>query len=180
MTSEQELINYCKKFDARAQKLLYEMYAPKMRGITSRYCKDKSEVSDILQDGFLKIFTKIDQYNGVGSFEGWMKTIIINTALEYYRKQQNNKLVVVEDYSKYENIEAEDDSFLDTVKLDLLLQTIQNLPIEYRSVFNMFYIDDYSHKEIAQLLEIDESLSRKRLQRAKNMLKEKLMTQIKL
>lgn len=173
MNHEREMISNCKKFDPRAQKRLYDRYSPVLRGVCSRYCRDAEEVKDILQEGFLKIFTKIDQYSGEGNFEGWMKTIVINTALEFYRKNTRQHIVHVEDMAIFEDSLTEDLSFMESMEVEVIMKGIQALQEEYRVVFNMFFLDDYSHKEIATLLCIDESASRKRLQRAKMMLKEK-------
>lgn len=174
MNLEKELIFHCKKFDPRAQKRVYEKYAPMLRGVCARYCSDYEETKDILQESFLKIFTKIEQYSGEGSFEGWMKTIVVNTALEFYRKDKKKNVVYVEEITNYELVATEDMEFLESVQVDTLLETLKGLQDEYKMVFNMFYIDDYSHKEIAVMLNIDEAASRKRLQRAKQMLKEKM------
>lgn len=173
MDFERELVIGCQKFDQRSQKRVYEKYASLMRGICYRYCKDQDEVQDIMQEGFLKIFIKINQYTGNGSFEGWMKRVMVNTAIEYYRNKKKSITVSMEDLSILDAKEVEDDSFMELVETEILLNAIQTVQQEYRLVLNMYYIDDFSHKEIAQQLAIDEATSRKRLQRAKLMVKEK-------
>lgn len=168
MTTE-ELINNCKNNDRKAQASLYQFYAPKLFGICLKYSRNKVEAEDNLQDGFIKIFSKIDQYQHKGSFEGWMKRLMINLCLEKYRK--NKDLYLVSDEIK-DTVEVEVDE--EDIKLDVLLTIIQTLPDRYRLVFNLYVLDGYSHKEIARMIHISEGTSKSNLSRARALLKVKL------
>jgi RNA polymerase sigma-70 factor (ECF subfamily) len=165
---EKRLINDCLLGDRIAQKKLYEQYSGKMMGVCLRYCKDKETAKDLLHDGFLKIYTHLDSFEGKGSFEGWMRRIMINTALEYLRKQND------EGYST--NIEEAftltngDYGILEKMQAEELIRLIQKLPDSYRMAFNLFVIEGYSHKEISKILNITESSSRVYVTRAKQYL----------
>ncbi len=169
---ERQLITECKKGDRKAQKQLYETYAGKMMGVCLRYCKDRETAKDLLHDGFLKVFSHIDDFECKGSFEGWIRRIMINTALEFLRKQAD------EGYSQ--NIEEAftltngDYGVLEKMQAEELVAVIQRLPDTYRSVFNLFVVEGFSHKEIAQAMHITESSSRVYLTRAKQLLQEML------
>jgi RNA polymerase sigma-70 factor (ECF subfamily) len=140
-----------------------------MFGLCLKYSRNKQEAEDNLQDAFITIFDKIDQFRFQGSFEGWMKRIVINTTLQTYR--QKNVLNLVED-NLPEEVEVEVDD--NTISLDYLLKIIQELPERYRMVFNLYVLDGYSHKEIADLLGIVEGTSKSNLSRARLILKEKI------
>jgi len=138
--------------------------------ICLRYSPNKTEAEDNLQDAFLTIFKKIEQYKGKGSFEGWIKRITVNTVLQKYRKQ---RVYNIEDEAQ---IEQEDDVTVETetIPLDFLLKIIQELPDRYRLVFTMYVMDDYSHKEIAKMLGISDGTSKSNLARARGILKTKI------
>ena len=144
------------------------MYSGKLFAICLKYSRSYAEAQDNLQDGFLIIFDKIVQFKNTGSLEGWLKRLIINHVLQQYRKTPFLELVndVVDDTE----IELDDDA----VNLDFLLKIIQELPDRYRLVFNLYVIDDYSHKEIAEMLGINIGTSKSNLSRAKVILKEKI------
>ena len=165
-----ELILRCKKQDVKAQGALYKRYSGILFSICLRYSPNKTEAEDNLQDAFLTIFKKIEQYKGKGSFEGWIKRITVNTVLQKYRKQ---RVYNIEDEAQ---IEQEDDVTIDaeTVPLDFLLKIIQELPDRYRLVFTMYVMDDYSHKEIAKMLGISDGTSKSNLARARGILKNKI------
>ena len=165
-----ELIQKCKKQDSKAQGALYKRYSGILFSICLRYSPNKTEAEDNLQDAFLTIFKKIEQYKGKGSFEGWIKRITVNTVLQKYRKQ---RVYNIEDEAQ---IEQEDDVSVDaeTVPLDFLLKIIQELPDQYRLVFTLYVMDDYSHKEIANLLGISDGTSKSNLARARTILKKKI------
>lgn len=175
--------------------MLYEKYAPVMRGICSRYAHESDETSDILQEGFIKVFSKIDQYRSEGSFEGWMKRIFVNTAISHFHKNKkyyyHSDIEEDRDRLQHENenpeIENEIDiEDIDPLKVDYtlvekadfseqeLLEALNTVPEHFRVVFNLFAIDDCSHKEIADVLGIEEKTSRTRLLRAKKILQETL------
>ncbi|WP_100802658.1 RNA polymerase sigma factor [Ulvibacter sp. MAR_2010_11] len=164
-----ELILQCKKQNAKAQGELYTRYSGTLFSICLRYSPNHAEAEDNLQDSFLTIFKKIEQFKDKGSFEGWMKRITVNTVLQKYRKQR------VFDITNEEQIEdAEEDIEDHGVPLDFLLKIIQELPDRYRLVFSMYVLDDYSHKEIAEMLGISDGTSKSNLARARGILQQKI------
>lgn len=163
------LIQKCKRRDIKAQSEIYHLFAGKMFGLCLKYSRNKQEAEDNLQDAFITIFDKIDQFKFKGSFEGWMKRIVINTALQTYR--QKNVLNLVEnDLPDEVDVEVDEED----ISLDYLLKIIQELPERYRMVFNLYVLDGYSHKEISDLLGIAEGTSKSNLSRARLILKEKI------
>ena len=153
-----------------AQSKVYQLFADKLFGVCLKYSKNHEDAEDTLQDSFLTIFDKISMYKNVGSFEGWMKRIAINTALQKYRNSSSQK-IISEEYIK------EDDDVIDLsedVSIDFLLSLIQQLPDRYRLVFNLYVLDSFSHKEIADLLQISVGTSKSNLSRARHLLKTKL------
>lgn len=172
MVNLEQIIADCRKSNKKAQRLLYNEYAPLMLGICMRYAKDKQEAEDILQDGFLKIFLKINQYQGEGSFEGWMKRIIINTSITNYRKNLKRYYQEeIEDYKEYKHTSENNSDFTK----EELLNAIRSLPKGYQMVFNLFAIEGYKHKEIAEMLDIEETTSKSQFFRAKKLLQSKLI-----
>lgn len=169
--SLEQLIIKCQKQDIQAQSDIYNLYASKLFTLCLKYSKNHAEAQDNLQDSFLTIFKKISQYKGKGSFEGWMKRIVINTALQRYRKE--GVLDVIKDNDiKDEIVEVEVET--EEISLDFLLSIIQQLPDKYRLVFNLYVLDGFSHKEIAKMLNISEGTSKSNLSRARLILKEKI------
>lgn len=165
----QELIKECKNQNAKAQETLYRQYSGVLFGICLKYSPNRAEAEDNLQDAFLTIFKRIDQYQGKGSFEGWMKRITVNTALQKYRKKK------VYDISNDQQIEDAVEEVEDNnVPLDFLLKIIQELPERYRLVFNLYVLDGYSHKEIAEMMGISDGTSKSNLARARMILKTKV------
>ncbi|MEM7085980.1 MAG: sigma-70 family RNA polymerase sigma factor [Bacteroidota bacterium] len=165
----QELIEKCKQQNANAQSALYKRYSGILFGICLKYSPNRAEAEDNLQDAFITIFSRIEQYQGKGSFEGWIKRITVNTALQKYRKKK------VYDISNEEQIEdAEVEVEQTDVPLDFLLKIIQELPDRYRLVFNLYVLDGYSHKEIAEMLGISDGTSKSNLARARMILKTKV------
>ena len=167
--SLEQLILKCKKNNRKAQGELYSLYAKKLFTLCLKYSKNYAESEDNLQDAFLTIFNKIKQYNGKGSFEGWMKRIVINTALQRYRKASVLDVIKDDDFPE-ETVEIE----VDHVPLEFLLSIIQELPDKYRLVFNLYVLDGFSHKEIASMLNVSVGTSKSNLSRARNILKEKI------
>tara|TARA_R100000353_G_scaffold167301_1_gene129312 strand:- start:195 stop:731 length:537 start_codon:yes stop_codon:yes gene_type:complete len=166
-----ELIQQCKKQDAKAQGELYKRYSNTLFSICLKYSPNYAEAEDSLQDAFLTIFKKIEQFKDKGSFEGWMKRITVNTVLQKYRKQR------VFDIPNEEQLEAAEEEIEDAgVPLNYLLKIIQELPDRYRLVFTMYVLDDYSHKEIAEMLGISDGTSKSNLARARMILKSKIET----
>lgn len=167
--SLEELIERCKFKDAKAQSQLYKQYASKLFSLCLKYSRNYVEAEDHLQDAFVSILNKIDQYQSKGSFEGWMKRVVINTALQSYRQAGIFDIIdeqAVEDITV--TIENED------IDLDFLLRIIQDLPDRYRLVFNLYVLDGYSHNEISELLSISSGTSKSNLARARLILKQKI------
>lgn len=154
------------------QKALYEYFAPKMFGVCMRYTNNKEVARDLLQDGFIKVFTNFSSYKGSGSLEGWLRKIFVNTSLEYLRK--NDVLRNTNAINDYEHEVYLNDEILEKLSTNDVMRLICELPLGYRTVFNLFVIEGYSHKEIAKLLRINESTSRSQYVRAKQMLQKKL------
>jgi len=195
MLSEKQLIKKCKRYNLKAQKELYERYAPTFKCICMRYIKPETDADDVLQEGFLKIFKYIKQFKGEGSFEGWMKRIIVNTALYYCKK----KTALKEDFSVDDrdtiavenNEELEENSKIDrndidetTINYDLiekaefskqeLIDALDVLKDDFKIVCSLYFFEGYKHADIAEMLDIDEKTSRSRLSRAKKMLQDEL------
>ena len=169
--SIENIIEGCRRKKPQAQRLLYEKYSAQMFGVCLRYAGSKEDAQDILHEGFLKIFEKIGQFEARGSFEGWIRKIMVNTALEKYRSQY--KTVRMEDDKReYDKYTSED--FTDSITVSELLLMIRELSPQYRIVFNMYAIEGYSHKEISELLHISEGTSKSNLSRARYILQEKV------
>ncbi len=143
-----QLIKNCIKQDAQAQSQLYKQYASKLFSLCLKYSKNYAEAEDNLHDAFITIFNKIEQYNNKGSFEGWLKRITINTALQRYRKDVGVYDIINEDNIEDVSVDINDDD----VSIDYLLKIIQELPDRYRLVFNLYVLDGYSHVEISELI----------------------------
>lgn len=150
---------------------MYQLFAKKLFAVCLKYSKNYEDAEDTLQDSFLIIFKKINQYTHKGSFEGWMKRITINVAIQKYRKKTPLRIVKEE---IIENIEEEVIVNENSLNVDFLLSSIQQLPDRYRLVFNLYVLDNFSHKEIAKLLEISEGTSKSNLSRARQLLKQKV------
>ena len=156
--------------DRTAQEQLYRLYAAKLFGLCLKYSDNRQEAEDNLQDGFVTIFAKISQFNHNGSFEGWLKRILINTCLQKHRQQKLYEITNEANLREEEEVEIESDD----LSVDFLLSCVQELPNRYRQVFNLYVMDGYSHKEIAELLKISEGTSKSNLARARQALKDKI------
>ena len=167
-----EIIKACIKGDRKAQKQLYQLFADKMFGVCLRYADNVDEAKDILQDGFIKVFLNLKQFNYKGSFEGWVRRIMVNTALEKFRDK--NYLFAVNMEQGYESRDKEYDHILSELAAKDLLKMVQELSPQYRMVFNLYAIEGYSHKEICEMLNIKEGTSKSNLSRAREILKEKI------
>lgn len=168
--TEEELIIQCKKQDAQAQGALYQKYSGVLFAICLRYSPNYAEAQDNLQDAFLTIFKKVEQYSGKGSFEGWIKRVTVNTVLQKYRKKRHFDIVREDQIADEVDDEIEDNG----IPLDDLLQMVQELPDQYRLVFSMYVLDGYTHKEIGALLEISDGTSKSNLARARKILQKKV------
>lgn len=173
MIDLRQIVKKCKAYDKKAQKELYNVYSPVLYGICLRYGKSKDEAEDILQEGFIKILTKINDYKEIGSFEGWMKKIIVNTAISHYHKNKKYN----ESYDIDNINESETGSYVwgdEDFTREELMSVIDNLPEGYRIIFNLYAIEGYKHKEIAEKLNISHNTSKSQYLRAKEKIREKL------
>ncbi len=169
MNTTEQIIKKCQSGNRKAQSELYRMYAPKLFGVCMRYARNKTEAEDFLHEGFVIIFSKINQFAFKGSFEGWMKRIMVNVSLEKYRTRY--RLQTVEDITIYDDEPIASD-VIDAIDAQLLVQFISELPPRYQMVFNLYAIDGYTHKEIAEKLGIQEGTSKSNLARARKILQE--------
>lgn len=170
--NEAQLIAGCLNGDRRAQKELYDSYSRKMMGVCLRYVSDRETARDLLQEGFVKIFTSMHSYAGTGSLEGWMRMIFVNGALEYLRK--TDILRNSADIGSVNEQLGEDENVISKLSAEELMNLIGKLPDGFRTVFNLYAIEGYSHKEIAEMLHITESTSRSQYVRARQWLQEQL------
>jgi len=163
--TEEQLIDGCKARNPLSQRHLYEKYSRKMMGVCMRYTNNRDEAEDVLQDGFVKVFEKISSFQSQGSFEGWLRRIFVNTALDNIRKNKEHNLLADIDQVGYSldagtNVESD-------LNAEELLTILNKIPAGYKVVFNMFVIEGYSHKEIADELGVSESTSKTQFLRAK-------------
>lgn len=171
-----KLVERCAEGDRKYQQLLYKALYGRMLGACLRYANDTEEAKDFLHEGFIKVFEKIKDFKHTGSFEGWVRRIIVNNTIDYLRKKKKMNL----DYDKQEILEQLDDNSdndLETMKLqnltaEKIVGLIQELTPGYRTVFNMYVIEEYSHKEIAEMLNISIGTSKSNLAKAKDKLRE--------
>ncbi|MEA5404269.1 RNA polymerase sigma factor [Arcicella sp. DC2W] len=152
---------------------IYQIISPKMFGVCLRYAADKDEAKDILQESFIKIYHQLKNFRNEGSFEGWAKRIVVNTALEYFRSKTKWKNIAFEDSEEVYDIESEDD-ILGYLSNQEILQLIQELPPSYRLVFNLYVFEGLKHREIAEQLGIGEGTSKSNLADARRILQKKL------
>lgn len=185
--SEEELIRICKQGKPEGQRLLYARYAPYLKGVGIRYLKDINLVSDILHDTFIKIFSNIKKYKGEGAIQAWMRRIMVNACMDHLRKQKKfiSELDSVDKFQFAENAAdiEEEYSLVEQLLnsgfcLDKLKNILFNIPDKYATVFNLFYIDGLSHKEIARILDINEAMSRKWAFRAKDLIRKEILNQM--
>ena len=177
LMDEQRLIAGCKRGEQWARRDVYEKYAPAMFSLCVRYVGDTEAAKDVLQDGFVKIFTKADQFAEKGNFGGWIRSVFINTSLEYLRRRNYQK----EDI-KVDDLENEQESISnlpENISADDLMECIAELPEKYRTVFNLYAIEGYSHNEIAMMTGIQESSSRSQFLRARQLLQKKVLELMK-
>lgn len=171
--SEAELIDGCLNKDRRYQEEFYARYSAKMLAVCARYAKNIGEAEDIVHDGFVKAFGKLHYFKGEGSLEGWVRRIMVNTSLEHFRK--NKHLQVVEEVENHEDLQVEAKA-LSKLSADEILLMVQRLPSGFRIVFNLYVIEGYSHKEIAEELGISTGTSKSQLSRARLALQDMIKT----
>lgn len=174
--SEDALIRGCQKGKSRDQQALFEKYAAKMLGVCQRYVKDTAEAEDVMIGAFAKMFEKLDTFRFEGSFEGWLRRIMVNESLMYIRRNKSMYLEV-----EIEKADREPDfaQLSDRLEAEDLLKMIQELPVGYRTVFNLYAIEGFSHQEIAEMMEISEGTSKSQLSRARAILQKQLVEQEK-
>ena len=173
----ESLIDLCGKQNSKAQRQLYDRLSPKMMAVCRRYIGDVSEAETVLVTAFLKVFNKINQFSGTGNFEGWVRRIMVNESLLYLRKNKSMYLEVdIEDAVIEPNYGQADYLFEEKE----LLEMINNLPVGYRTVFNLYAIEGYSHKEIGDQMGINENTSKSQLSRARAILKNEVLRREKL
>ena len=167
--SDADLIEGCIRGDRKMQHELYNRFASKMYGVCLRYAGNAEEAEDILQEGFIKVFNKIGSFRSEGSFEGWIRRIFVNTAIEHFRKKIY--LQPITDYEE-DTVEGKYLSVLDSLAEKDIIQLVQQLSPGYRTVFNMYVVEGYTHKQIAEALNISEGTSKSQLSRAKLILQD--------
>ncbi len=173
--TDTELIKGCIREEAHCQKSLFNRYASSLLGVSTRYARTREDAEDILQDSFIKIFNKISQFKAEGSLEGWMKKIVVNTALKKYTLSRYSKELSVEEVrDNNEHIFDDAPAFNSLTEKDLLL-LINNLPQGYKIIFNLYAIEGYAHDEIATMLNIKAGTSRSQLVKARNLLQKEIM-----
>ena len=177
-----EIVDGCIRGKRKYQKRLFERYYGKMMTVCYRYAKDQDEAQDIVQNGFIKVFKKLDVYNFEGSLEGWIRRIMVNTAIDQIRKNKRDPFLI-EDEQRVQDAEeeipfsVEEDEFYTKLKAETAIQAISELSPAYRMVFNMYVIEGFTHKEIADYLDISEGTSKSNLAKAKQKLRKQLTAQ---
>lgn len=172
MYTDKELIERCLVNDPRAQEYLYKQFSRRMYGVCLRFARNTLEADDILQEGFIKVFTFLKDFRQDGSLEGWIRRTMVNTAINYYNSKQNewNETNI----DKSDAYQAVTEDILVKISTEDLLHLIQGLPEGYRMVFNLYVIEGYNHQEIAEMLHISENTSKSQLSRARVALQERL------
>ncbi len=173
MTVDEKIVEGCIAGKRRAQNQLYQKYAPGMFGVCLRYCKNTAEAEDILQEGFIKIFKNVKKYRKEGSFEGWIRRIMVNSAITHFNKNKIHFEDINEEKMEFPE-ETETNETFTPVDQEVLLNLIQNMPEGYRMVLNLYVFEGYNHKEISEILNISENTSKSQLSKARKYLKNKL------
>ena len=173
--TQSELIEGCVRRSPLCQKAVFDLYAGRMMGVSQRYARNKSDAEDILQEAFIKVFEKIVQFRHEGSFEGWIRKIVVNTALKKYTLLRYTAEKYNQDVSEYEELDSNDVSAYAHLSEKDLLKLINELPDGYRLVFNLYVIEGYKHEEIANMLNINPGTSRSQLAKARTMLQKQIL-----
>lgn len=177
---EQEIIKGCLRNDRNCQKALYEKYYSRMLVVCMRYAKNRDEAKDMFQEGMIKVFDNLKSFGSKGSFEGWIRKIITNTAIDHLRKKKHEYLIVNTVYASevlhepYRQDEVSDDDIIFNLKPEQVMEAVQKLTPAYRTVFNLYVMEERSHKEIAEILDISEGTSKSNLAKAKFNLRKNL------
>ena len=171
--TEEAIFQGCLKNQAAAQRELYSRYSPKMLAVCYRFARNREDAEDMLQEGFIKVFSQIHTFQNKGAFEGWIRRIIVHTCINNLKK--NKRFNESVDLAYASSIQVREESVPSIVQAKQVVECIRMLPIGYRTVLNLYAIEGYSHKEIAQMLDIEESTSRSQYTRAKQMLEDILI-----
>jgi RNA polymerase sigma-70 factor (ECF subfamily) len=171
--TEEHMLAGCLKNDAASQDALYARFSPRMLGVCYRFAKNREDAEDMLQEGFIKVFSQIHQYRGDGVLEGWIRRIVVHTCINNLKK--NKKFSECVDISNAHGLMIREDMIPGIMQAKEVVECIRMLPLGYRTVLNLYAIEGYSHREIGQLLDIEESTSRSQYTRAKSMLEDILV-----
>lgn len=175
--NQNEIIDGCIEGNRKCQEIIYHAFYGKMMAVCLRYTRDADEAKDILQEGFIKVFTKLDKYNKDGSFEGWIRRIVVNTAIDELRRKKKANTInesdnnVLLNYSEEVDNPDEDDSIYGQIKPQHIVEAMQQLSPAYQTVFNLYVMENYTHQEIAEVLDISVGTSKSNLSKAKQNLK---------
>jgi len=173
--TQEQLINGCVRQNAVAQKAVFDLYAGRMLGVSLRYARNMADAEDILQDAFIKVFDKIKQFKNEGSLEGWIRKIVVNTALKKYTRTRYTKELYGEDVAEKDYLQNEDPTAFEHLNEKDILTLIHALPDGYRIVFSLYVMEGYRHEEIAEMLGINAGTSRSQLSKARQMLQKQLL-----
>nr|WP_220483040.1 sigma-70 family RNA polymerase sigma factor [Rufibacter quisquiliarum] len=168
------MVKALQKGDAKAQRFLYERFAGPMMGVCVRYLKNEMDAEEVLINGFMKVYQHVDRFEQKGSFEGWVRRIMVNEALQHLRKQEPMHLAIEKEQYHLASEDATPDS---DMSAEEMMEMLHGLPAGYRAVFNLYAIEGYSHKEIAEMLQISEGTSKSQLSKARAMLQRMLAQQ---
>lgn len=171
--TEEALLTGCLQNDASAQRELYSRYSPKMLSVCFRFAHSREDAEDMLQEGFIKVFTQIHTFQNKGAFEGWIRRIMVHTCINHLKK--NKKFNESVDIIHATGVQGREDSVPSIVQAKQVVECIRILPLGYRTVLNLYAIEGYTHKEIAEMLDVEESTSRSQYTRAKQMLEDILI-----
>ena len=172
MNPEPKLIERCQKRDPKALEELYKMYSPSMYGVCLRYVKDKEDARDLLHDGFIKVMDNLGSFSNSGSFEGWIRRIMVHVAINFYRRHITRRMD--SEISITDALENNSVDVISQMSAQELMMHVQSLPHGYRIVFNLYAIEGYKHEEIAKMLDISESTSKTQLMKARRVLMSKI------
>lgn len=171
--TDEFMLDGCLKNDAASQDALYSRFSPRMLGVCYRFAKNREDAEDMLQDGFIKVFSQMHQYRNEGALEGWIRRIIVHTCINILKK--NKKFTDCVDILQASGISIKEESIPSVIQAKEVVECIRLLPLGYKTVLNLYAIEGYSHREISNMLDIEESTSRSQYTRAKAMLEEILI-----
>jgi RNA polymerase sigma factor (sigma-70 family) len=171
--TDQELAKGCMEGRREAQQLLWKTYSRKMMSVCLRYCDSRQEAEDVMQEGFIKVFDKIGQWQGSGPLGGWIRMVMVNTALTHIRS--TNKWRNSMDLDAAEDLDSSEVDAVSKMGEEVLMKLVESMPVGYRTVFNLFAIEGFGHKEIGDMMGVSENTSKTQFLKAKNWLKKKLI-----